>query len=85
MKAQGRAAKECSDLIWSDLRVAPQPCFNNISYFFPQDRDTAMEFQVLPTQNIKVGGEAEAKAVPSSSFGEDRPAHQWRVNAFFPL
>lgn len=30
-----RAGLPRNDLTWSDLRVAPQSCFNNISYFFP--------------------------------------------------
>lgn len=80
-----RAGLPKNDLTWSDL-ICVWLCSlasTTSATFFLQDRETAVELRVLPTQNAEAGG--EAKAVPSSSFGEDRPAHKWRVNAFFPL
>lgn len=74
-----------NNLTWSELLCMWWLCsLASVSAtFFLQDRDTAVEFQVLPMKNIEA--RSKAKAVPSSSIGEDRPAHQWRVNAFFPL
>lgn len=75
----------CQGMIWPDLICVWLHSLTSTTsaISFLQDRDTTAELRVLPMQNVEAG--VEAKAVPSSSFGEDRPAHQWRVNAFFPL